>query len=93
MPVHLQMVALAAAKEGISMVSVHDCFGTIAPRAKRLNEIIREQFVQLHKRNNLLAAVLDAAKRDLPRTVRLPQLPEIGKAEIEDILTSFHAFK
>ena len=75
------------------MVSIHDCFGTIAPRAERLNEIIREQFVQLHKRNNLLAAVLDAAKRDLPRIVTWPQLPEIGNAEIEEVLKSFHAFK
>jgi DNA-directed RNA polymerase, mitochondrial len=91
--VHLQMVALAAAKEGINIVSIHDCFGTIAPRAERLNAILREQFVQMHKRNNLLAAVLDAARRDLPRTVKLPQLPEIGNAEIEDVLKSFHAFK
>jgi DNA-directed RNA polymerase, mitochondrial len=91
--VHLQMVVLAAAKEGVNIVSIHDCFGTIAPRAERFNAILREQFVQLHKRNNLLAAVLDAARRDLPRTVKLPQPPEIGNAEIEDVLKSFHAFK
>ena len=51
---HLQLVALAAAKEGINMVSVHDCFGTIAPDAGRLNDIIRDQFIDLHKRHNWL---------------------------------------
>ena len=30
---HLQLVALVAAESGINMVSVHDCFGTIAPDA------------------------------------------------------------
>ena len=88
----LQLVALAAAKEGINLVTVHDCFGTIAPRAERLNTILREQFVHLHKRHNMLINVREAAKRDL-RTAKLPPLPAIGAANIEDILTSFHAFK
>ena len=52
--VHLQLVALAAAKEGIEVVTVHDCFGTIAPHARRLNEIIRGQFVDLHDTTGLL---------------------------------------
>src|SRR5262249_11279212 len=42
---HLRVIALAAANEGIELVTVHDCFGCIAPRAARLNEIIREQFI------------------------------------------------
>jgi DNA-directed RNA polymerase len=89
---HLQFTALACAGEGIPMVCVHDCFGAIAPRARRLNEIIREQFVQLHKRHNLLNDVLQSARRDLPG-VELPPLPDIGSLEIEGVLKSFHAFK
>ena len=73
------------------MVSVHDCFGTVAPRAVRLNEIIREQFVRLHKRHNLLNEVRESAKRDL--RIEPPPLPEMGAAEIEDVLASFFAFK
>jgi DNA-directed RNA polymerase len=87
---HLQMVALAAAEEGIKMVSVHDCFGTIAPHAARLKEIIPEQFVYLHKRHNLLASVYTWAKRVLGKDT--PDMPKIGNAEIEDILKSFRAF-
>ena len=57
-----------------------------------MNTILREQFVHLHKRHNMLINVREAAKRDL-RTAKLPPLPAIGAANIEDILTSFHAFK
>jgi DNA-directed RNA polymerase, mitochondrial len=89
---HLQFVALAADKEEINLVTVHDCFGTTAPKAARLNEIIREEFVRLHKRHNLLVGVRETAKRDL-RVKELPPVPAIGSAEIEDVLGSFHAFK
>jgi DNA-directed RNA polymerase len=71
---------------------VHDCFGAIAPQAVRLNEIIREEFVRLHKRHNLLVGVRETARRDL-RVKELPPVPAIGSAEIEDVLGSFHAFK
>ena len=89
---HLQFVALAADKERINLVTVHDCFGATAPQAARLNEIIREEFVRLHKRHNLLVGVRETARRDL-RVKKLPPVPAIGSAEIEDVLRSFHAFK
>jgi DNA-dependent RNA polymerase len=37
----MQLVALAAARAGIPLVGVHDCFGTLAPDAGLLNKIIR----------------------------------------------------
>jgi DNA-directed RNA polymerase len=69
MPRILQMVVLEAAAEGIEMLVVHDSFGTIAPRMGRLNQIIREQFQLLHETHDPLAAVLQQAKRDLPKSV------------------------
>jgi len=90
---HLQLVALAADEVKIGMMSVHDCFGTIAPHAGRLNEIIREQFVRLHKRHNLLNEVRESARRDLLKRAELPPLPEIGDLELDEIPGSFHAFK
>jgi DNA-directed RNA polymerase, mitochondrial len=89
----LHMVAVAAAKEGIEIVTVHDCFGCIAPHAARLNEIIREEFVRLHK-HNLLADVLAAARRAVPgRHVKWPPLPKLGKLDIEEVLKSPNAFR
>ena len=90
---HMQLVALAAAEEGIDMVSVHDCFGCIAPRAAHFNEIIREQFFNLHKSNNLLGGVWASVRRDLPQSTKLPAPPQTGNLEIEKVLESFHAFK
>jgi DNA-directed RNA polymerase len=90
---HLQFVARAAAKEGINLVTVHDCFGTIAPRAERLNVILRQQFVSLHKRHNMLNGVRESTRRALRGDAKLPSLPAIGSANIEDVLGSFHAFK
>jgi DNA-directed RNA polymerase len=87
---HLQLVALAAAKEGINMVSVHDCFGTIAPHAGRLNEIIRDQFIDLHKRHNWLSNIRASAKRD---GIELPPFSNIGTLDIERVRKSFSAYR
>jgi DNA-directed RNA polymerase len=92
---HLQMVANATAKEAIPLVTIHDCFGTTAPHAKRLNEIIREQFVQLHENYNWLEQALASAKRDLPKSAhdKLPRLPQRGNLNLSSVLQSFFAFK
>jgi DNA-directed RNA polymerase len=87
---HLQLVAVAAAKEGIEMVSVHDCFGTIASHAGRLNEIIRDQFIELHKRHNWLSNIWVLAKRD---GIKLPPFSNIGTLDLEQVRQSFSAYR
>jgi DNA-directed RNA polymerase, mitochondrial len=84
---HLHLVALVAAKEGISMVSVHDCFGTIAPDAERLNHIIRGQFIQLHKRHNWLNNILASTKTDIP------PFSNTGTFDLEQVRGSFFAYR
>jgi DNA-directed RNA polymerase len=90
---HLQFVELVCADEGIDLAVVHDCFGCLAPRARRLKEIIPEQYIHLHKHHNLLAGVWSSARRILPQRVKLPPPPEIGDLEIEQVIKSFHAWK
>jgi DNA-directed RNA polymerase len=87
---HLQLVALAAAKEGINMVGVHDCFGTIARHAGRLNDIVRDQFVNLHKRRNWLSNIWASAKRD---GIELPPFSNIGTLDLEQVRKSFFAYR
>src|SRR5262249_29330634 len=89
---HLKFVALAAEKEGIEILPVHDCFGCLVPSAKHLNDILLERLHHLHKHNNLLGEVLAQARRNLPRHVELPSLPEIGNFDIDDVLKSKNAF-
>jgi DNA-directed RNA polymerase len=86
------MIALAAADVKIPLTSVHDCFGCLAPDAERLNQIIREQFVLLHKRHNWLTGVLVSAKRDLPKNTKSPTSPPLGDLDIDRVVKSFHAF-
>jgi DNA-directed RNA polymerase, mitochondrial len=86
---HMQMVVLAAAAEGIPLMVVHDCFSTIAPYAGRLKQIINEQFIKLHE-HDLLGDILKRAKRDLPKSAVLPELPKRGSLVINP---NFHAFK
>jgi DNA-directed RNA polymerase len=88
------MVANAAARKGIPLATVHDCFGTTAPHARRLNQILREQFVRLHN-HNLLEQVLEMAKHDLPKSAhdKLPELPPRGNLDLTGVLQSFFAFK
>jgi len=92
---HLHMVANATAKEAIPSVTIHDCWGFLAPHAKRGNERLREQFVQLHEGYNWLEQILDSAKRDLPKAVhdKLPKLPARGSLNLAGVLKSFFAFK
>ena len=87
---HLQLVALAAAKEGIEMVSVHDCFGTIASQAGRLNEIIRDQFIDLHQRHNWLNNVWASAEDD---GLKVAPFSDIGCLDLEHLRKSFAAYR
>ncbi len=84
---HLQLVALAAAKEDINMISVHDCFGTIAPDAGRLNAIIRDQLIDLHTRHNWLSNIWATAKLDAP------PFSNIGSLDLEQVRKSFFAYR
>ena len=84
---HLHMIALAADAEGIEMVSVHDCFGCIAPHAPRFREIISNTFSELHDGNHLIDSLWASAKKELRRDP--PARPKIGTAIIAP---NFRAF-
>ncbi|XP_074661835.1 DNA-directed RNA polymerase, mitochondrial-like [Tubulanus polymorphus] len=45
---HMMLTALSCLREGITYVSVHDCYWTHACDIDRMNRICREQFVALH---------------------------------------------
>ncbi|XP_069072918.1 DNA-directed RNA polymerase, mitochondrial [Pleurodeles waltl] len=45
---HMMLTALHCHREGLTFVSVHDCFWTHAVTVDIMNKICREQFVQLH---------------------------------------------
>jgi DNA-directed RNA polymerase len=85
---HLRLFALAAAKEGLLTVTVHDCYGTIAPRAARLKELVPQCWERLH-RHNLLNDIWQAARRTLPRSVELPLRLSIGDLDLAEAAQNF----
>jgi DNA-directed RNA polymerase len=94
---HLMMTVNAAAAEGITnIVTVHDSFGCLAPRAERFRRIIREQFVQMYEEHDVLAEILDRAKQDLGEKLtagkKWPELPKRGTLDLKGVLDSEYAF-
>lgn len=45
---HMMLTALHCYRKGLTFVSVHDCFWTHAADVAVMNQVCREQFVQLH---------------------------------------------
>jgi DNA-directed RNA polymerase len=45
---HMMLTSLHCEKEGLTFISVHDCFWTHACTVPEMNKICREQFVALH---------------------------------------------
>ena len=50
---HMMLTSLHCEREGLTFVSVHDCFWTHACTVPQLNKICREQFVALHSQSIL----------------------------------------
>ena len=93
---HLFLTVNAAVSEGItSIATVHDCFGCLPSRAERFRKIIREQFVRMYEENDVLAQVLEQARKDLkePNTQRMPSAPPSrGSLDIKNVLDAVFAF-
>jgi DNA-directed RNA polymerase len=92
---HLMLTVNAAVADGIrNIATVHDSFGCLAPQAARFNEIIREQFVVMYSRNDVLAQVATQAKCDLNEHnwQRLPDAVTPGAFNINEVTNAQFAF-
>jgi DNA-directed RNA polymerase len=77
------MTASACAAEGIELATVHDCFSCLAPHARRMNVIVREQFVKLYTEHDVLAEIYEAAERAGAKN--LPNPPERGTLDLNAV--------
>jgi DNA-directed RNA polymerase len=92
---HLLLTAGACADEGITdIVTVHDSFGCLPAHAGRFNQIIREQFVLMYQRDDLLTCSRTTASAQLSEANqrRLPPLPTKGQLELSEVLRAKYAF-
>jgi DNA-directed RNA polymerase len=92
---HLLLTVGACADEGITdIVTVHDSFGCLPAHADRFNLIIREQFVLMYQRHDLLTFLRTTASAQLSEAnqKRLPQLPTKGKLDLDEVHRAKYAF-
>jgi DNA-directed RNA polymerase len=91
---HLMMAALAAKDEGItSMAFVHDSFGCLPNDADKFRPLIRETFRDLYERNDVLFDILREAAGHLDTNwYRLPDMPDKGDYEMNEVMGAEYAF-
>jgi DNA-directed RNA polymerase len=90
---HLLLTVQACGAEGItSIATIHDSFGCLPSQADRFNQIIREQFLRMYAEHDILAEILETAKKHLVNHKRLPELPAKGTLDLTEILNAQYAF-
>ena len=87
---HMLSTAARAREAGVAFAGVHDSFWTHAGTVPRLNEMLRDAFVELHSRPLLedLLAQLRAAHPD----ISFPPLPARGELDLEKVRQSTYFF-
>jgi len=79
-------------KEGInSFMTVHDCYGTLAPDTDMSAKLLREAFVEIYRQpilENFTSDVLSG----FDDAIEKPEIPEKGELDIEEVLNSNYFF-
>ena len=99
---HMLLTSRSCFKQGVSFVHVHDCFWTHASDVDKMNEICREEFVNLHKlpllenfaeyvAGNLLPQVKDESRK-AKLTKLLGKIPPVGDLDLNLVKDSVFFF-
>jgi len=89
---HMMLVAEQCHKEGIRFAGVHDSFWTHASDVTRMNEIIRDKFIELHSEPILQDLEIDFRTRLGLHAASLPKLPPQGDLNLEAVRESPYFF-
>ena len=88
----LMLYLLKCKSSGInSVMSVHDCYGTLAPDTELSAKYLREAFVEIYQQP-ILENFTQDVRMLLPKQIELPDMPDSGDLDIEDVLTSDYFF-
>lgn len=83
-------------KAGInSIMSVHDCYGTHASDTNKSAKFLREAFVEIYRQpilENFTQDVLSVLDTEEQKDIELPEIPEKGELDIEEVLSSEYFF-
>ncbi|KAL7132631.1 hypothetical protein ABFS83_12G087600 [Erythranthe nasuta] len=87
---HMMMTAIACSEAGLSFAGVHDSYWTHACDVDKMNEILREKFVELYEAP-ILENLLDGFQQSFPK-LKFPPLPERGDFDLREVLDSTYFF-
>ncbi|KAF8773555.1 DNA-directed RNA polymerase like protein [Argiope bruennichi] len=89
---HMMLTSLFCQRQGITFVSVHDCYWTHASTVEIMNKICREQFVSLHKEpilEDLSAFFLDKYARVVDEQIQGKKLKQnSAKMKLRELLST-----
>lgn len=74
-----------------SVMSVHDCYGTLAPDTDLSAKYLREAFVEIY-RQPILENFTEDVTQALTEETEIPEMPEKGELDIEEVLASSYFF-
>ena len=92
---HLMLTALAAAAQGVQhFAMIHDSFGTCPGNAGVMFRVVREVMVKTYMENDVIRGFYEGFVSDLTEEAhdKIPDLPEQGNLNLEDILLSKYCF-
>jgi DNA-directed RNA polymerase len=92
--VMLLTVAYAKQKGIVDFAMVHDSFGTLAANQKKLNDCLRQAFVDMYTQIDPLEVFLQHAHALIPEKLhhKIPELPKKGKLDINKVLEADYFF-
>ncbi|XP_019393958.1 PREDICTED: DNA-directed RNA polymerase, mitochondrial, partial [Crocodylus porosus] len=100
---HMMLTALHCCRQGLTFVSVHDCYWTHACSVDIMNQMCREQFVELHSQpilQDLAQFMLQkyctvnfpTCKKSVMLEEILSKIPETGDLDLEKVKESTYFF-
>lgn len=87
---HMMMTAITCKEAGLHFAGVHDSFWVHACDVDKMNQILREQFVELYSMP-ILENLLEEFQMLFP-TVEFPPCPAQGNFNVREVLTSTYFF-
>lgn len=87
---HMMLTALNCKREGITFAGVHDSYWTHAADVKRMNEILRSQFIKLHG-SPIINSLHDNFVSRYPHQ-KFPRIPELGDFDLNEVKQSTYFF-
>lgn len=87
---HMMMTAIACKEAGLHFAGVHDSFWVHACDVDQMNQILRQQFVELYSMP-ILENLLEEFQTAFP-TLEFPPCPPQGNFDVREVLTSTYFF-